>query len=157
MSDNELRRMRGIGTGSLAYLREALGVRVDFHVEARLRRVARRPWSQAEDGVLRSSITRGKHARTIGAEMMNLSAEAIEANGSRAEGEGKATMPGRFAARPCTQADDDTMRALVLAGASTRAIAHQLDRTIAAVGSRAKRANIGLKKVKKKRLQMGRR
>src|ERR1700738_3602802 len=37
-------------------------------------------------GVLRSLITRGKHARTIGAEMMNLSAEAIEANGSRAEG-----------------------------------------------------------------------
>ena len=88
---------------------------------------------------------------------MNLSAEAIEANGSRAEGEGKATIPGRFAARPWTQADDDTMRALVLAGASTRAIAHQLFRTIAAVGSRAKRANIGLKKVKKKRLQMGRR
>jgi DNA-directed RNA polymerase alpha subunit len=54
MADNELRRMRGIGTGSLAYLREALGVRVDFHVEARLRRVARRPWSQAGDSVQRS-------------------------------------------------------------------------------------------------------
>ena len=65
--------------------------------------------------------------------MMNLSAEAIEENGSRADGEGKATKLGRFAARPWTQADDDTMRALV-AGASTRAIAHQLDRTIAGSG-----------------------
>jgi len=94
--------MQGIGTGSLAYLREALGVRVDFHVEARLRRVARRPWSQAEDGVLRSLITRGKHARTIGAEMMNLSAEAIEANGSRAEGEGKG--PRSLGTNPAAQA-----------------------------------------------------
>jgi hypothetical protein len=63
------------------------------------------------------------------------------------------TELGRFAARPWTQADDDKLRALALAGASTRAIAQQLDRTITAVGSRAKRLNIVLKKVKKKSSQ----
>jgi hypothetical protein len=65
------------------------------------------------------------------------------------------TELGRLAARLWTQADDDKLRALALAGASTRAIAHQLDRTIAAVGSRAQRLNIVLKKAKKKRSQMG--
>ncbi len=62
---------------------------------------------------------------------------------------------GRFAARPWTPADDDKLRVLALAGASTRSIAQQLDRTIAAVGSRARRLNIVLKKAKKERLQMG--
>jgi hypothetical protein len=65
----------------------------------------------------------------------------------------KAKMTEPPHSRPWTQADDDKL--LVLAGASTRAIARQLDRTIAAVGSRAKRLNIVLKKVEKKRSQMG--
>jgi hypothetical protein len=66
----------------------------------------------------------------------------------------KVTELGRLAARPWTKADDDKLRSLALAGASTRAIARQLDRTIAAVGSRARCLNIVLKKAKKERLQM---
>jgi hypothetical protein len=53
----------------------------------------------------------------------------------------------RFSARPWTQAEDDALRALALKGASTREIGHQLDRTISAVGSRAKRLNISLGKL----------
>jgi hypothetical protein len=61
----------------------------------------------------------------------------------------------RYSPRPWTQADDDELRALATRGASTREIGHRLDRTIAAVGSRAKRLQIHLKKAKNKTAQMG--
>jgi len=53
-------------------------------------------------------------------------------------------LPG-YAARPWTQTEDDILRLLALAGASSRAIAHKLDRAVSSVGSRAKRLNVTLK------------
>jgi MOSC domain-containing protein YiiM len=46
---------------------------------------------------------------------------------------------GRFSARPWTHGDDDKLRKLAIAGASSRAIGVQMDRTEAAVRSRARR------------------
>jgi hypothetical protein len=54
--------------------------------------------------------------------------------------------PAHHASLPWTQAEDDNLRKLVLAGASTGEIGHQLNRTISAVQSRARRLNIILKK-----------
>ena len=48
----------------------------------------------------------------------------------------------RFSARPWTQADDDKLRALAVAGASSRAIGVQMNRTEAAVRSRAARLKV---------------
>ena len=65
--------------------------------------------------------------------------------------------PGRFSARPWTQTDDDKLRALAMAGASSRAIGVQMDRTDTAVRSRAARLNIIFRKSKstRRRPQMG--
>jgi hypothetical protein len=98
MSDDELRRMRGIGGGSLAYLRETLGAGVDRPVDVRSGRVARRPWLQADDELLRSLITTGKHA---GAPAENF----VEKSHDRAEGEGVMTQPV-IASPPWTMAQE---------------------------------------------------
>jgi hypothetical protein len=61
----------------------------------------------------------------------------------------------RFSARPWTQADDDKLRALAVAGASSRAIGVQMNRTEAAVRSRAARLKVILRKSTLRRPQMG--
>ena len=48
----------------------------------------------------------------------------------------------RFSARPWSHSDDDKLRALANAGARSRAIGMQMDRTEAAVRSRAARLKI---------------
>jgi hypothetical protein len=63
--------------------------------------------------------------------------------------------PGRFSARPWTHADDDKLRKLAIAGASSRAIGVQMDRTEAAIRSRASRVKIILKKATQRSRQMG--
>jgi hypothetical protein len=60
----------------------------------------------------------------------------------------------RFSARPWTQADDK-LRALAVAGASSRAIGVQMNRTEAAVRSRAARLKVILRKSTLRRPQMG--
>jgi hypothetical protein len=59
--------------------------------------------------------------------------------------------PGRFAARPWTRADDETLRSLALKGVDVRVIGRQLNRTAIAVRSRANRLNILLRKPTQKR------
>jgi hypothetical protein len=56
------------------------------------------------------------------------------------------TELSRYASHPWTQVDDLKLRKLALAGASTRAIARQLGRTISAITSRARKLNISLGK-----------
>jgi hypothetical protein len=63
-----------------------------------------------------------------------------------AEGEGKMTETGRFAARPWTPADDEVLRSLALNGVDARGIGNRLNRTAHAVRSRAKRLNILIRK-----------
>jgi hypothetical protein len=65
---------------------------------------------------------------------------------ARAEGESKMKEPARHASLPWTQAEDDNLRKLALAGASSGEIGHHLNRTISSVRSRARRLNIILKK-----------
>jgi hypothetical protein len=55
---------------------------------------------------------------------------------------------GRFSARPWTPADEDKLRELAIAGASSRAIGMQMNRTVAAVRSRAAQLKIRLKNPK---------
>jgi hypothetical protein len=52
----------------------------------------------------------------------------------------------RLSTRPWPQSGDDKLRALAIAGASSRAIGIQMNRTEAAVRSRAARLKIILKK-----------
>jgi hypothetical protein len=54
--------------------------------------------------------------------------------------------PVRHASLPWTQVEDDNLRKLALAGAISGEIGRQLNRTISAVQSRARRLNIILKK-----------
>jgi hypothetical protein len=54
--------------------------------------------------------------------------------------------PARHASLPWTQAEDDNLRKLALAGAISGEIGHQLNRTKSSVQSRARRLNIILKK-----------
>jgi hypothetical protein len=63
----------------------------------------------------------------------------------------------RFSGRPWTQADDNKLRTLVIAGANLREIGLQLNRTETAVKWRAGRLKIILRKSKfaQRRPQMG--
>jgi hypothetical protein len=65
------------------------------------------------------------------------------------------TEPAHFASRPWTQADDDKLRRLALAGLSSTAIGIRMDRTETVVRSRAKQLQAILRKIKLKQLQMG--
>jgi hypothetical protein len=65
------------------------------------------------------------------------------------------TEPAHFASRPWTQADDDKLRRLALAGLSSTAIGIRMDRTETVVRSRAKQLQVILRKIKLKQLQMG--
>jgi hypothetical protein len=99
-----------------------------------------------------SSFTGGLSRRTYKAQPFSISKPPPR----RARVEGKEmTDAARTVSRPWTHSDDEKLRALALSGASSRAIAHKLNRTISAVGSRAKRLNIILKKATIRRLQMG--
>ena len=66
----------------------------------------------------------------------------------RAEGE---EMTGHRTSRPWTEADEERLRSMILAGASPRTIVEVLDRTIDSVRVRANRLRIPLKKVTVKR------
>jgi hypothetical protein len=65
------------------------------------------------------------------------------------------TETGRLASRPWIPADDQILRSLALRGVDARVIGIQLNRTAVAVRSRARRLNIPLKKITRKRYQMG--
>jgi hypothetical protein len=65
------------------------------------------------------------------------------------------TEPAHFASRPWTQADDDKLRRLALAGLSSTAIGIRMNRTETVVRSRAKQLRVILRKIKLKQLQMG--
>jgi hypothetical protein len=64
--------------------------------------------------------------------------------GDRAQGEREMKELPRFSGRPWTQDDDDKLRALAIAGASSRAIGVQMNRTELAVRSRAGRLILSL-------------
>jgi hypothetical protein len=60
----------------------------------------------------------------------------------------------RFSARPWSKSDDDKLRALAIAGATSRAIGAQMDRTEMAIRSRAARLKIILRKSNQRRIQV---
>jgi hypothetical protein len=60
-------------------------------------------------------------------------------------------MTGHRTSRPWTEADEEKLRSMVLAGAGPETIAQVLNRTIDSVRVRANRLRIPLKKVKFKR------
>jgi hypothetical protein len=60
----------------------------------------------------------------------------------------------RFSARPWTQAEDDELRVLANAGASSRAIGMKMNRTEIAVRSRASRLNIILGRIRRRPAQL---
>jgi hypothetical protein len=58
----------------------------------------------------------------------------------------------RFSPRPWSKSDDDKLRALATAGATSRAIGAQMDRTEMAIRSRANRLEIILRKPTQRRI-----
>jgi hypothetical protein len=58
------------------------------------------------------------------------------------------TEPEHFASRPWTQAEDDKLRRLALAGLSSRAIGIRMNRTETAVRSRARQMQVILRKIR---------
>jgi hypothetical protein len=65
------------------------------------------------------------------------------------------TEPAHFDSRPWTQADDEKLRKLALAGFSSRAIGIRMNQTEIAVRSRAKHLQVILRKIRLEQLQMG--
>ena len=65
------------------------------------------------------------------------------------------TEPEAFASRPWTQAEDDTRRSLALTGLSSTAIGIRMNRTEAAICSRARQMQVILRKIRPRQLQMG--
>jgi hypothetical protein len=65
------------------------------------------------------------------------------------------TEPAHFDSRPWTQADDENLRKLALAGFSSRAIGIRMNRTETAVRSRARQLQVILRKIRLEQLQMG--
>jgi hypothetical protein len=68
---------------------------------------------------------------------------------------GPMTEPAHFDSRPWTQADDENLRKLALAGFSSRAIGIRMNRTETAVRSRARQLQVILRKIRLEQLQMG--
>jgi hypothetical protein len=91
----------------------------------------------------------GKCVAAIAAEMKSRQPSESHAGQraarSESEGEGKMT-PRRSSARPWTPTDDDRLRALAIAGASSKAIGMEPDRTQRGIRSRAVRLKIILTK-----------
>jgi hypothetical protein len=87
----------------------------------------------------------GKYVAAIAAEMKSRQPSESHAGQraarSESEGEGKMT-PRRSSARPWTPTDDDRLRALAIAGASSKAIGMEPDRTQRGIRSRAVRLKI---------------
>ena len=106
-----------------------------------------RPWTPEEDAQLLALLE---------SKMKAFDRPKAEANRRRhnhspdgSEGEGEMKELRRFSARAWTQADDDKLRVLAVAGASSGSIGVQLNRTEIAVRSRAAPLKIMLRKPKK--------
>jgi hypothetical protein len=77
MSDDKLRRMRGVGTGSFAYLRKTIGTGAEGEGEMTGPRPAGRPWTLTDDYMLRELLASGMKPRLI-AQKLERSIGAIQ-------------------------------------------------------------------------------
>jgi hypothetical protein len=123
-------------------------------------------WTPDEDRLLRNLVEAGKSwvvisaslkrpAKTIRYRLSVLRRRDTSAVETRAKAEEVVKELRRFSARPWTQADDDNLRALALTGASSRSIGVRMNRTEAAVRSRAGRLKIILRKSAVRRPRSG--
>lgn len=114
-------------------------------------------WTPDEDRLLRNLVEAGKSwvsisaslkrpAKTIRYRLSILRRQDTSAVETRAKNEEKVKELRRFSTRPWTEAEDGKLRALALSGATSRSIGAQMNRTEAAVRSRANRLKIFLKK-----------
>ena len=117
-------------------------------------RFAARPWTPADDEVLRSLALNGVDARGIG-NRLNRTADAVRSRARRlnilirkhrGSAEDKEAMGKRST---WTSKDDDQLRALAASGENSAAIAVRLNRTAAGVRKRA--MDLGIKLAGSKR------
>src|ERR1700686_1481044 len=118
----------------------------------------RSTWTSKDDDQLRALAASGENSAAIAVRLNRTPAGirkramdlGVKLAGSKRElglkAKAKLKEPARHASLPWTQAEDDNLRKLALAGASSGEIGHQLNRTISSARSRARRLNIILKK-----------
>lgn len=123
-------------------------------------------WTPDEDRLLRNLVEAGKSWVSISASLKRpakniryrLSVLRRRDGGSvetAAKGDGTIKELRRFSARPWAEADDDKLRALSLTGATSRSIGVRMNRTEAAVRSRAGQLEIILRKSTLRRPRSG--